>query len=644
VNLIQFIHELSRRRVFRLAAFYVVGAWLLLQIASVVVEPLGLPQGSMRFVVYVSVSGFFLSILLSWRYDITSRGIVRAPDALDGAAQPVTAGDYVVIIVATVVAVLAAAAYYQWVTSRPQIQPESAAYDVVYVAQLNHADTDAVDDAQIYGLMQSTLELIPSEARSIIVLPKTGDDLQLMLERCAQLEAEQGCKRLVLQSTVVGNDLQFDVIVDRNVRDTIRASQQNLQIEELCRLLVDTLDQDLKRCDLIRGTENADAQAEFLKARGLLHDGGEADVAHAIEYLRSALEKDSEFVDAKAYLLRALFELSDLPNHPLRSYRPEIKELFEQLDDIETARGSVNMARAIWHDRSGDYLSALTEYRLSSARAPSSRFVLERIYHIIEALDYRDEAPGLARTLDWLNPLDTELAETLGRDALKLGDIQLAKVLLERSSTETSSTEQSNYLGHLYYLLGDCDTAQQHYARAAELDPESRVPVTFQNLDFEQGIEGWTASNPELPIEYDENERVSGDRSFALRNADADERTFLRISQSIRPCEFRGQWVRISVHVRSEGEQGKVLPYVWGTAYRRRDRVGPGRTVVDEDLSDAAISGDTPWTQYETYVRLPDNIFILALGVTFSKPGNFWVDDWALEVVDGPPPMAPNSP
>jgi hypothetical protein len=39
--------ELRRRRVFRLAGLYLIGAWLILQIADVLLEPLGLPAWSM---------------------------------------------------------------------------------------------------------------------------------------------------------------------------------------------------------------------------------------------------------------------------------------------------------------------------------------------------------------------------------------------------------------------------------------------------------------------------------------------------------------------------------------------------------------------------------------------------------------------
>jgi TolB-like protein len=75
--------ELKRRRVFRVAAMYAVAGWVLLQIAEVTFEPLGLPDGSLRALILLVVLGFPVAIVLGWVYDWTSRGIVRTPADAD---------------------------------------------------------------------------------------------------------------------------------------------------------------------------------------------------------------------------------------------------------------------------------------------------------------------------------------------------------------------------------------------------------------------------------------------------------------------------------------------------------------------------------------------------------------------------------
>ena len=69
--------EMRRRHVFRVAGIYIVAAWVVLQVCDLAFESFGLPSQAMRFVWLALVVVFPLAIIWGWRYDITSRGIVR---------------------------------------------------------------------------------------------------------------------------------------------------------------------------------------------------------------------------------------------------------------------------------------------------------------------------------------------------------------------------------------------------------------------------------------------------------------------------------------------------------------------------------------------------------------------------------------
>ncbi len=71
------IRELRRRRVFRAAGFYLVGAWGALQVGDVIVEPAGLPSWTMTAILYLLVIGFPVAVFLGWRYEFGEHGIVR---------------------------------------------------------------------------------------------------------------------------------------------------------------------------------------------------------------------------------------------------------------------------------------------------------------------------------------------------------------------------------------------------------------------------------------------------------------------------------------------------------------------------------------------------------------------------------------
>ena len=76
-----FLTELSRRRVLRSAAAYVVVAWVVVQVGSIVFPEFGAPDWAMRALIIVFVVGFPPAMLLAWTVDLSTQGFVRTPDS-----------------------------------------------------------------------------------------------------------------------------------------------------------------------------------------------------------------------------------------------------------------------------------------------------------------------------------------------------------------------------------------------------------------------------------------------------------------------------------------------------------------------------------------------------------------------------------
>lgn len=72
------LQEVKRRKVFKVAAMYVVVAWLLIQVITSVEEPLNLPGWADSFVIVLLALGFPVSLILSWAFDVTPDGIKPA--------------------------------------------------------------------------------------------------------------------------------------------------------------------------------------------------------------------------------------------------------------------------------------------------------------------------------------------------------------------------------------------------------------------------------------------------------------------------------------------------------------------------------------------------------------------------------------
>ncbi len=80
VNPKKFFGELKRRNVYKVAAAYAIVAWLLIQGASILFPTFEAPVWMMKVFVALIALGFPISLILSWAFEITPEGIVRADD------------------------------------------------------------------------------------------------------------------------------------------------------------------------------------------------------------------------------------------------------------------------------------------------------------------------------------------------------------------------------------------------------------------------------------------------------------------------------------------------------------------------------------------------------------------------------------
>jgi TolB-like protein len=104
--------ELRRRRVLRTLALYIVGAWVLMQVADVVFPALDIPEQAIRYLLLAAVVGFPVALVFGWFFDITPQGIQRTGRASESETQATAAlrlPDY--LLLAALAAVLAAIIY-----------------------------------------------------------------------------------------------------------------------------------------------------------------------------------------------------------------------------------------------------------------------------------------------------------------------------------------------------------------------------------------------------------------------------------------------------------------------------------------------------------------------------------------------------
>lgn len=83
----RFISELKRRNVPRSALAYLVVAWMIVQVFSIILPTFEAPPYVMQAMVLCLIIGFPLWVLFSWIYDITSKGIIKTISGIDAASS-----------------------------------------------------------------------------------------------------------------------------------------------------------------------------------------------------------------------------------------------------------------------------------------------------------------------------------------------------------------------------------------------------------------------------------------------------------------------------------------------------------------------------------------------------------------------------
>src|SRR6476469_10440472 len=75
-----FFEEVRRRKVYRVAAAYVIAAGGIIQLASAAFPAWELSSWTLRVLIVCLLMGFPVALMLAWAFDITADGIQVTPD------------------------------------------------------------------------------------------------------------------------------------------------------------------------------------------------------------------------------------------------------------------------------------------------------------------------------------------------------------------------------------------------------------------------------------------------------------------------------------------------------------------------------------------------------------------------------------
>ena len=160
-----------------MAGFYVVGAWLVIQVADVFFPAWGLPETALRFLIVAAILCFPIALVFSWTFDIGPSGIVKTEPADPGETfdNSLKRADYIVL--AALLSIGAAIAYGSLQKIVEEVDDAVAAAEKINnsVAVLPFVNLDTNPDTGYFsdGVTEEILHRL-SSSRALHILSRTS--------------------------------------------------------------------------------------------------------------------------------------------------------------------------------------------------------------------------------------------------------------------------------------------------------------------------------------------------------------------------------------------------------------------------------------------------------------------------------------
>ena len=276
-----FLAELRRRNVIRMAGLYLVGAWLIVQVAATLLPVFEAPGWVMKTLVALLVIGFIPALIISWVFELTPDGLRREDDAAPAepgdSNAPSTAQRMNRMIIVVLLLALGYFAFDKFVLAPGRVATAAVAAPVqapepaktpatASIAVLPFADMSQAKDQEYFsdGLSEEILNLL-AQIRDLKVIGRTSSF------------AFKGRNE---DLRTIGNTLGVRYLLEGSVRkagNDLRITAQLIEVEDGSHLWSQSYDRKLENVFAIQ-SEIAASITEALKIN-LLDAGQTAPVA-----------------------------------------------------------------------------------------------------------------------------------------------------------------------------------------------------------------------------------------------------------------------------------------------------------------------------------------------------------------------------
>src|SRR5213594_1709649 len=318
-----FLSELKRRNVFKVAVAYAVVAWLLLQAASIFLPAFDAPPWVMKIFIIVVIFGFPVALIFSWAFEITREGIKLESEIEPNKSIARRTGRKIVAVTIALAVVAAGLFVYQLVRSKSDTPRHSEAATAVpnksiAVLPFDNLSRDPDNAYFCEGVQDEILTRLAKIADLKVIsrtstqhfkstpdnLPQIAKQLGVahILEGSVQKASDQVRVNVQLINALTDAHLWADTY-DRKLTDIFAVES------EIAKTIAESLQARLtgseKSLIAKAPTANPEAYELYLKGRFFWNKRTGTDLLKSIDYFKQAVEKDQKYALAYAGLADA---------------------------------------------------------------------------------------------------------------------------------------------------------------------------------------------------------------------------------------------------------------------------------------------------------------------------------------------------
>jgi TolB-like protein/Tfp pilus assembly protein PilF len=470
-----FLAELKRRHVLRVALLYLAVAWLVLQVADVLLPTLDAPPWGMRLVVGLLLLGFPLAMIAAWVFELSPAGLRIDPGP--GHAEDDEPGARRLVLGMFVVLALAAGLFAIGRMSSESM-PAAGGPPARSIAVLPFIN-DSGDPGEVYfsdGLAEELLNLLAgipelrvvARTSSFRFRDPAGDVAEigktLKVRTVLEGMVRRAGDRVRVSAQLIDTDTGYHLwsqIYETRMED-IFAVQSDIAhriAESLELVLTPEMANSLR---IEAPTVSGDLYRQYLLARHLLLQRSHAEVSRSIEVLEEITVQDPRFARAWATLAAAYYVFGSMPDEPYEKYTQLAQRAATEASRLNPRLAEPHAVLALIHRNRFEWSRSDAAFERAIALEPGD--MTARLWYGI----------GLCAA---------------GRCEAAIPHVQVA------AERDPLSAFVHSWLSSIYWLSGHVDEAEEAARRAADLgiEPWSAFHVAMERGRHAQAIAHYEA-------------------------------------------------------------------------------------------------------------------------------------------------------